>query len=116
MTAHNARSAKAAYQQAQRRAMRAITRSNRKAPDIASRGSSGVAYFNCVFQGWETADANLMMATAPNGELMRYIPTYYHVKNTGTWTTGVTIVRLVHYGNGTWCDGQPIGDPTVATQ
>lgn len=108
------RSARTEAAQVQRRAIRSIIRAIRKRQDPSSAARQRVHYWTGTFEGWETADANLMQVLHPSGELHRYVPTLYHVKNTGTWTTGTTLVRVCQYGNQCWAEGQPIGDPTVA--
>lgn len=112
---HNARSAAI---QAQRQATRAITKSARKKRDNVSDSSQGVRYWNGLFMGWETADADLCGVQLPDGTaVIHFVPMLSHVKAmAGSWISGTTVVRVVQYGNGAWVEGSPVGDVTVATQ
>lgn len=111
---NNSRSQRTAHAQARRRTQRALSRAFRSKKDIASASSSSITFWNGVFMGWEVVDTNLMQVQHSNGNTIRCIPTFYHVKNTGTWTPGTTIVTIMQYGNATRAMGIPIGDITLA--
>lgn len=94
---------------------RSLIRVQRNKQDGPTADSNKTGYWVGLFNGWEDVDLNLMRVIHTSGNEVRYVPTYYHVRNSSCrFTVGVTPVRVIQQGQLLWVEGVVIGDPTRA--